>query len=245
MHVLFEHAIRYEWANRNPITSVRQGAKRLSVPKLLSVEDLSSLLFKGLGLRERIMVFLDFGTGLRRGELAGLKWQDIDFKNRQIVPQRSIVKQRIGPVKTEASSKAIPLDDSLIEYLSMWRRETPYARDTDYVFASAKMKGKQPYWLSRIMQHHIKPAAEKLGIQLKGFHTLRHTYCTLLSADGNNSKVVQELLRHASLKVTTDTYMQALTDDKRNAHQGVIRLVVPQQQVPRTFAVTIGKLASC
>jgi integrase len=107
------------------------------------------------------------------------------------------------------------------------------------------MKGKQPYWLSRIMQHHIKPAAEKLGIQLKGFHTLRHTYCTLLSANGNNSKVLQELLRHASLKVTTDTYMQALTDDKRNAHQGVIRLVVPQQQVPQTFAVTIGKLASC
>jgi integrase len=66
MPVLFEHAIRYEWATRNPITSVRQGAKRLSVPKLLSVEDLSFLLFKGLGLRERIMVFLDFGIAARR-----------------------------------------------------------------------------------------------------------------------------------------------------------------------------------
>ena len=190
------------------------------------------------------MVFLDFGTGLRRGELAGLKWQDIDFEHCQIVPCRSIVAQRVGPVKTEASGKAIPLDDCLVEDLLTWRRETPYAGDSDYVFASAKLKGKQPYWLSRIMQRTIKPAAEKLGIQLKGFHTLRHTYCTLLGANGNDTKIVQELLRHASLKVTTDTYMQALTDDKRNAHHGVMRLVVPQQ-VPSAQAVIIGKLASC
>ena len=181
MDVFFEHAIRWEWADRNPITAVRQGSKRLGVPKLLAVEELSSLLFKGLELRERVMVFLDFWTGLRRGELAGLTWRDIDFENRQIIPRRSIVKQRIGPVKTEASGKAIPLDDCLLSDLLTWRRETPYTRDSDYVFASAKMKGKQPYWLSRIMQHHIKPAAEKLGIQIKGFHTLRHT---LLHATG-------------------------------------------------------------
>jgi integrase len=244
MHLLFEHAVRWEWADRNPITSVRQGSKRLGVPKLLTVEELSSLLFKGLELRERVMVFLDFGTGLRRGELAGLKWQDVDFEKRQIVPCRSIVAQRVGPVKTEASGKAIPLDDSLVEDLLTWRRETPYAKDSDYVFASAKMKGAQPYWLSRIMQHRIKPAAEKLGIQLKGFHSLRHTYCTLLAANGNDTKVVQELLRHQSFKVTTDVYMQALSDDKRNAHHGVIQLVVPRQ-VPPAQAVIIGKLASC
>ena len=90
------------------------------------------------------------------------------------------------------------------------------------------MKGKQPYWLSGIMQHHIKPAAANLGIQIKGWHTLRHSYCTLLNANGENPKVVQELLPHASLKVTTDTYMQAVTGDKRDAHSGVIRMVVPE-----------------
>ena len=202
------------------------------------------MLFKGLGLRERVMVFLDIGTGLRRGELAGLKWQDIDFETCQIIPRRSIVAQWIGPVKTGASGKAIPLDNSLIEDLLTWRRETPYARDSDDVFASAKMAGKQPYWLSRIMQHHIKPVAEKLGIQLKGFHSLRHTYCTLLGANGNDTKVLSELLRHASLKVTTDVYMQALTENKRDAHHGVIRLVVPQQ-APQAQAVIIGKMVSC
>jgi integrase len=120
------------------------------------------------------MVLLDFGTGLRRGELSGVRWEDICFEDKVLTPKRSIVKQRIGKVKTEASKKSIPLDDVLIEELLAWRRETPYAQDGDYVFASAKMRGKQPYWMSRIMQHHIKPVAAKTGIEIKGWHTLRH-----------------------------------------------------------------------
>ncbi len=57
------------------------------------------------------MVLLDFGTGLRRGELSGLRWEDISFEEKILTPKRSIVKQRIGKVKTEASKKSIPLDE--------------------------------------------------------------------------------------------------------------------------------------
>jgi integrase len=122
------------------------------------------------------MVLLDFGTGLRRGELSGVKWQDINFGEKVLTPARSIVAQRVGDVKTEASEKTIPLDDALIEELLLWRAETPYAADGDYVFASWKMQGKQPLWMSRVMQHHIKPVAAELGLPLKGWHTLRHSY---------------------------------------------------------------------
>jgi integrase len=187
-------------------------------------------------MRERVMVFLGFGSGLRRGELAGLKWGDVDFNNRQIVPKRSIVKQIVGPVKTEESKKAVPLDDYLLNDLLAWRLETPYAADSDYVFASTQKKGKQPFWLSKIMQLYIKPAATDLGIQIKGWHTLRHTYCTLLSANHNDTKVIQELLRHGTYQVTMNTYTQALSENKREAQRGVIRLVVPQQ-APRAEAV--------
>lgn len=48
------------------------------------------------------------------------------------------------------------------------------------------MKGKQPYWMSKIMQLYIKPVAAHLGIPLKGWHTLRHSYTTLLRHNGNN-----------------------------------------------------------
>ena len=236
MHVLFGHAIRYEWIERNPISSVRQSGKRERAPELIAVGDLSRLLFGVLGLLERVMVFLDFGAGLRRGELAGIRWEDVDFGLGQLLPKRSIVHQHIGPTKTEASQKPIPLDEFLVADLQAWRAMTPYAQDSDYVFASPAMHGKQPYWLDSFFRKRIKPAALAAGINLKGWHTLRHTYSTLLKSNGNDPKVVQELLRHAKFATTMDGYTQALSPAKRKAHRGVIRLVVPRQ-VPRRSAV--------
>ena len=142
MHVLYTHAIRYECTARNPIASVRQSGKRQGAPTLISIEDLSKLIWEVLELRERAMVLLDFGGGLRRGELAGLKWEDIDFERGQVLPKRSIVSQVVGETKTEASSKPIPLDDSLLRELKLWRAETPYAADTDYVLRFCEDEGK-------------------------------------------------------------------------------------------------------
>jgi integrase len=229
MHILFEHAIRYEWTDRNPISAVRQGGQRQSTPARLDVEQLSRIIYQVLGPRERIMVLLDFGAGLRRGELSGLKWEDIDFEEKKLTPRRSIVKQRVGSVKTEKSKNPVPLDEDLIKELQAWRRQTPYAQKSDYVFASSKMKGKQPYWMSRIMQHHIKPAAAKAGIAIKGWHTLRHSYTTLLRQNNDDPKVVQALLRHSSIKVTMDVYDEAVSREKQIAHRKVLRLVTRKQ----------------
>jgi site-specific recombinase XerD len=61
-----------------------------------------------------------------------------------------------------------------------------------------------------------------------GWHTFRHTFSTLLKANGEDVKVVQELLRHASYKVTMDTYTQAIGSDKRLAQSRVIQMVLPK-----------------
>jgi integrase len=116
---------------------------------------------------KRIMILLDFGTGLRRGELSGVKWEDSDFRRfLTLAPSCS---------STVAMKKPI-LDEDLIAELLAWRKETPYAADSDFVFASAKKNGKQPYWMSKIMQLYIKPVAAKLVVPLKGWHTLRHSH---------------------------------------------------------------------
>jgi len=162
MHLLYEHGIRYEFLECNPISKVRQGGKRLATPSRLDAIQLRRLL-AALPKRERLMVLLDFGTGLRRGEFSGLKWQDINFEDKILTPSRSIVAQRVREVKT-TSGKTIPLDAALIEELKERRAETPYSSDSDYVFASTKKKGKQPYWMSKIMQVYIKPVAARLGI---------------------------------------------------------------------------------
>ena len=170
-------------------------------------------------------MLLNFGGGLRRGELSGVKWGDIDFDEKQLTPKRSIVAQHVGELKTTASGKPTPLDDVLIEELVAWRAETPYAADGDYVFASPKKKRKQPYWMSKLLQIYIKPVAQRLGNPLKGWHTLRHSYTTLLRRSGNDMKVIQDLVRHASYNITANTYDAALSHEKREAHSGVVHLV--------------------
>jgi len=127
-----------------------------------------------------------------------------------------------GEGKTEASKRAVPLDDFMIKELLAWYNITPYKKPEDWVFASDSpragiKRGKQPYWPSTIMRHFIQPVAKELGIGNIRWHTFRHTYSTLLGANGEYPKVVQELLRHSSIKVTMDIYTQAVTATKRKA----------------------------
>jgi len=81
------------------------------------------------------------------------------------------------------------------------------------------------------MRHFIQPIAKKLGIRHISWHTFRHTYSTLLRANGEDPKVVQELLRHSSIKVTMDVYTQAVTDAKRKAQSKVVKMIVRKKAV--------------
>lgn len=94
MSGVFSHAIRYEIAERNPITAVRQSSKREGVPIILEVEELHRL-FERLELRERAMIVCDALTGMRRSELMGLQWLDLDFIERRINIVRSVVDRAI------------------------------------------------------------------------------------------------------------------------------------------------------
>jgi integrase len=225
MSVLFNHGIRHEICDRNPIQLVRQSAKRKAIPVILTASEVQKLIVV-LDTRERTLVLMAFGTGLRMSELFGLKWHDIDFHRNQISVTRSIVFQVVGPCKTEASQKPVPLDSRLAESLKVWRDRTKYSHAEDWVFASPAARGRRPYWGQSLMRTIIRPAAAKVGItQHIGWHTFRHTYSSLLRANKTDIKVTQELLRHASSRVTLDTYTQAVTAQKRRAQSSVIRLL--------------------
>ncbi|MGC2161494.1 MAG: tyrosine-type recombinase/integrase [Silvibacterium sp.] len=239
MSVLFNHAIRWEFTDRNPITGptkgsgVRQSSKRQSIPDILEVSEMQAIVAE-LQLRESVLLFLDMVTGLRRGELAGLKWEDIDFENLQIDVNKSVVSQVVGRCKTEASQKPVPLDEYTAQALLAWYRLTPYRQPSDWVFASnsaraGKKRGKQPLWLSSIMRYHIQPVVKRLGINKRvAWHTFRRTYTTLLHANGEDVKVVQELLRHSSSRITLDIYAQAQMPAKRAAQHKVVQMVRPE-----------------
>jgi integrase len=228
MSAIFNHAIRYEWGQKNPITLVRQSAKREKIPTILEASEIQ-LLLTVLEPRERTLALLAAGTGLRVGELLALKWSDVDFETLDISVTRSIVHQVVGPCKTEASQKPVPLDGFMAEDLLAWRKTSPYAMEDDWIFASPWMHGEQPYWPESLIKRHIRPAAEKAGIKKHlSWHTFRHTYSTLLRANGEDVKVVQELLRHANSRITLDIYTQAMTPAKRQAQNKIVEMILPQ-----------------
>ena len=227
MSAIFHHAMRYEWVDRNPIKLVRQSAKREKVPDVLELFELQLLLSK-LFVRERTLALLDAATGLRVSELLALRWSDVDFENLELSVTRSIWHQVVGNCKTEASAKPVPMDSYMAEDLLRWRRQSDYSSDDDFVFASETMKGKQPYWPDNLMKRHIRPVARANGINKNiGWHTFRHSFGTLLKANGEDVKTVQELLRHANSRITLDVYTQALSTNKRAAQSKVVKMMVP------------------
>ena len=227
MSTLFNHAMRHEWTEKNPIRLVRQSAKRLSTPDVLTAEEIGKILAKLEGVYH-VMTFLAAVTGLRVSELLALKWEDVDFAAGEIRLARAIWCQHIGPMKTEASQKPVPMDASLAALLLDWRGKCLYNQESDYVFASAEMHGKQPLWPSSAMSKHIRPAAKLAGIvKHVRWHVFRHSFATLLKGNGEDVKTVQESLRHADSKVTLDTYTQGLMPVKREAQRKVIEMIVP------------------
>jgi integrase len=231
LSVLFNHAIRYECLGQggNPITLVRQSAKRMRIPEVLEPTEIQGLLLQ-LKSCFRLMVLLDVTTGLRRTELFALKWSDVDFSNLRLDVLRSIYLRHIGDCKTEASRKPVPLDDRVAADLWLWKETSQYRQPGDWIFASTRNQGKYPFWPDALLQKIIRPAALRAGINKKiGWHTFRHTFSTLLIANGENVKVVQELMRHASTRCTLEVYSQARILAKRQAQQRVVQMILPTE----------------
>ena len=226
MSVLFQHAMRYEWADRNPIRLVRQSAMPVQEEIVLEPVEVQALLSE-LHDPFRTLILLASVTGLRRGELFGLKWEDIDFAAAEIRIRRSVVDQVEGPPKTLASRRPIPMSPELALALKNWKEQTSYSRPEDWVFASPLAVGKRPYWPDAVLKRHIYPAAVRAGITKRiGWHSFRRTLATLLQSSGASVKTTQELMRHASPGITMAIYAKAVTADKRNAQNAIAALFV-------------------
>lgn len=244
MSVLFNHACRYELFDRNPINLVRQSAKRRRTPTVLTPAEIKALV-DNLSIRERTLVLLAVSTGLRQSELFGLKWGDIDFVQGTMNVTRSIVYGVVGPCKTESSQKPVPVHPLLADTLSEWRKQCACTKPDDWVFASRRYRGRRPYWGQAILRKYVRPVAQRVGIQkCIGWHTFRHTYSTLLRSVGTEFKVMQELLRHSTLRSTLDVYTQAITPAKHAAQAAVLSLVFSREANETSQTPSSGDVAT-
>lgn len=234
MSTIFRHAIRWGWLsqNENPIALVRCSSRRARTPDTLTAEEFRAL-FHRLQTRERALGILCATTGLRISEVLGLKWENIDLADKSMNVLRSYVDGAIGPCKSETSQQPVPLDEIVIESLLEWRSVCAYNAATDWTFASETLFGTRPMWPDSLRTKFLQPSARKAGITKRiGWHTFRHTYSTLLKDNGEDVKVVQELMRHANITTTMNIYTHALTPAKRRAQSKAVDVLFNRTPQP-------------
>ena len=219
LSALFSHCIRHElYTKLNPIAEVRQSAVKERDPDILTVGEMKSIIAGIESEVMRVMVATATASALRRSELRGLRWGDLDFEDLWFNLRRGLVNKDETKLKTKASRKGVPMNPELAEMFKAWRLKSPYPTDADWVFASPFTEGERPYWPDSVLKYHVRPAALAAGIKKTlGWHTFRHSVGSYLGQSGENVKVVQEILRHASSKITQDVYQQADQRAKRSA----------------------------
>ena len=219
MSALFSHAIRYELYDKlNPIASVRQSAVRQHDPDILTLDEMRAILANIKPAAIKMMVAVAAASALRRSEVRGLKWADLNLDACWFNLQRGYVSQSETKMKTKASRKGMEMLPALAAALLVWRDHTPYNQDDDWVFASPFTNGKRPYWPDSALKDHIKPAAVEAGIPKRvTWHVFRHSLASFLGQQGEGVKTVQELLRHETSRITLDVYQQGSTEAKRTA----------------------------
>jgi len=157
---------------------------------------------------EWTLALVHAATALRPEEAFGLKWADIDWKKGQINIRRGWSKGKETPGKNKGSMTQVAMHPALALAVQAWRRESLYHRESDWVFASARSKGKTPRSAGVAGQDYLRPAAVKTGVIPKdykgrfGWHNLRHSLATFFAANEVNLPVIQSILRHAKPSTT-------------------------------------------
>jgi len=154
-----------------------------------------------------VLVIVVAVTAVRIGEALGLIWSDIDWKKMKINIRRDWVDGELGRPKSRASKAPVEMHETLATLLQKWRQESPYSKDSDFLFPSFKLHGRQPRLGSMIVQDYIRPAAVAAGVISEecprfGFHNLRHGLSTFLINNGHDPVVVQRVLRHSHVDMT-------------------------------------------
>lgn len=158
------------------------------------------------------LVLCGYLTGLRRGELSGLKWQDVDFDKGQIQPRQAVWNGKECGLKSRASYQPIPLAPKLHALLLDLCLHSEYAEPGDYVFAA---RNGRPLNLANWTRRKLKPVLDKLGLPQGTLHSLRHSHSTHLNALGVDPKTLQSQLRHADAEITLSRYTHQVPDAQR------------------------------
>jgi len=172
---------------------------------VLSLEQAARLLGQ-LPPLPKTMVGVALLTGLRRGELFGLRWQDVDLIEKVVSIEQAVYEGRFGPPKTRAGERRLPLSDPAHALLVSWRAGRRLSKG-ELVFPTRTGKPISP---NNVLRRWVFPACETLGLPRATWLTFRRTYASWSHDLGVPTKVTAELMGHARVDVTLSAYTQTL-----------------------------------
>ena len=218
IHQILSSALKLAQEQRIILTNPAEGCALPKVEhremKTLPVEQLQSFLreAKDSGVFE--LYYLELATGLRRGELLGLKWEDIDLEHGDLRVKRQIAringKVVEAPLKTRNAYRTLPLAEDTISILKEQKKKVG---NSPWVFPSATGGPISPDSVLHMLHRVLKRA----GLPQVRFHDLRHTFATLALQNGVDIKTVSGMLGHFSAGFTLDTYAHVTTSAQKAA----------------------------
>jgi integrase len=221
MNRIYKVGIIHKKVTTNPVDGLETSATTTyRAIKITPAQTLSILRSMIENVLHFTLVFVVAATVLRSSEVLALRWADILWEERKIRIIKSRKKTGVdGSTKTPASERNVPMGRVLTHYLREWRKQTPYAKPTDFVFPSIKESGRVPICASVFCADHLRPAAKAAGVTIPdghrwGLHNLRHSLSNwLVNKAKENPKTVQGILGHSRIQTTLDLYTDEDLDE--------------------------------
>lgn len=219
-----DYAVNMELLPSNPIKKIQLPKDKKTEMTVWEVAEMKIFLKVAKKDRFYIAFHLAITTGMRRGEILGLRWKDIDFHKGVLYVRQTLSKdgkQFIAGAKTASSVRSITLPNETLLTLQTHKvgiskerlKYGPDYMDHDLVVCTTKGTPVNPNNLKRTYNTLIKEA----GVTKIRFHDLRHSHATMLLEQGVHAKVISERLGHSNIKTTLDIYSHVLPNMQEEA----------------------------
>ncbi|MFC0188196.1 tyrosine-type recombinase/integrase [Fictibacillus aquaticus] len=217
-----EMAVTWELLPNNPARRAKPPKQQQHTISVWSHEESEMFLQHAKGVSSYYLIFLvALYTGMRKGEILGLRWDDIDFEAKTIYVNQSLTyslkELRISEPKTKSSKRAILTPVHVLQELKKHRlrqKEIKLKLGTGYDNALAEKyvftTSKGNFIYPQVLNKALVKLCKELELSPIRFHDLRHTHATMLLSLGVNPKIVSERLGHTSIVITLDTYSHVL-----------------------------------
>jgi integrase len=207
LHKALKQAVRWSLVSENVTEVVTPPRPQKKEIRTLSPEEVKRLLRAARGERFEALYVLAITTGMRQGELLGLKWGDVDLDGGVLRVRRTVWEGRATAPKSARANRSIRLTAMARETLREHGGKQEKQGTSGWVFPT---RNGTPVNCHNLINRSWWPLLEKVEIPRIPFHNLRHTCATLLLSQGVHPKLVQELLGHADISTTLNTYSHVI-----------------------------------